>query len=101
MKNTIILIIVLIIIGALVYAFAGNRETTEAPQPEETAEENTGGETPATSSREVRGTVVSVNTDQVPVDGPAVVTIREENGMQAVVAIRSMGINFCPAQANI
>ena len=59
------------------------------------------GDVTAENDRKVRGTIVSVNTDQIPADGPALVSVRQEDGNQVVIAIRSMGINLCPAQANI
>lgn len=46
--------------------------------------------------REVRGTVLSVNGEQVALDGPYVVTIETEDG-QATVEVPSMGILLCPA----
>jgi hypothetical protein len=110
MKNAIVIVGVLVIVGALIYAFTmmnSEREvTTQVPPTENVGngdEANNGSDNGAVPAGEieVRGTVVSVNTDQVPVDGPALVNLRLEDGTQAVVAIRSMGINLCPAQANI
>lgn len=101
MKKTITILAACILVIAIAYVFSMNRKELNVPQTEGVAVENIDGEAFSVEEREVSGTVVSVNTDQVPVDGPALVTIREESGTQAVIAIRSMGINLCPAQANI
>ncbi|HYC83160.1 MAG TPA: hypothetical protein VEB60_01265 [Candidatus Paceibacterota bacterium] len=91
MKKPIIILIAVILIALLAYALMG-KEPADVSQTEETV---------TASSSEVRGTVMNVNADQVPVDGPTLITIRQADDSQAVIAIPSMGINLCPAQANI
>lgn len=99
MKNIVLVLLGLILIAGVVY-FVMDKDTALAPETENVTE-NTNDENGETNDRAVKGTVVTVNTDQVPVDGPALVTIRVEDGTQAVIAVPSMGINFCAAQANL
>lgn len=47
------------------------------------------------------GTVTSVNLEAMMVDGPALITIDEEGGGEAVIAVPSMGLGLCAAKANI
>ncbi len=101
MKKTII-ILILIIIASTAYSLTMKKETAVIPQADETATTtDSGTDTSGTNDKYVRGTVISVDTSKVPVDGPALVTIQAEGGSRAVIAIPSMGINFCPALANI
>lgn len=51
--------------------------------------------------RAVSGTVVSVNLDAIAADGPAVVMIRTQAGVEEEVHVPSFGINLCAASANI
>ncbi len=105
MNKTIAAVVVLVVLGAAAYFFFTSREVANAPQenpeavatPDEEAEE----EEDSGEERTVRGTVVSVNSEQVPVDGPTLVTIEIENGEEAIIAIPSMGINLCAAQEHI
>jgi hypothetical protein len=91
MKKPITIIAVLVALGVAAYFLLGNRmgDITQ------TSDEST------TSTGEVSGEVISVNTDGVAADGPSLVTIKKSDGSEAVIAIRSMGINLCPAQENI
>lgn len=89
MNKTIIIGIVVIVLLAVVgYLVTSNKEV--AP----------GGDGNSNVEQEVSGTVVSVNTEQVAVDGPALVTVQTEDG-EVVVAVPSMGINLCAARDNI
>jgi hypothetical protein len=88
MKNTIITIIVLVVIVVLGYILLTNKPAVNNEQL-------------VANETEVTGTIISVNTDQVPADGPALVNIKQDNGTNTVISVRSMGINLCPAQANI
>ena len=101
MKKTTIILITVVLVLVVGYILFINNKSSDLPKNEETPSETVNEETTQTTDREVSGTVVSVNTDQVPADGPALVTIRTEEGSDVTVAIRSMGINLCPAQANI
>ncbi|HVS79816.1 MAG TPA: hypothetical protein VHF05_02465 [Candidatus Paceibacterota bacterium] len=95
MKKTFTIIILLIIVAGLAYALkmhnmAGNVAVNDANSAAS-----------STADREVKGTVQSVNTDQVAVDGPALVTIKQADGTDAVIAVPSMGINLCAASSSI
>lgn len=47
------------------------------------------------------GTVSEVNLEGVAFDGPALVTIEDEDGKEHVIAVPSMGINLCAAVEDI
>lgn len=103
MQKTIIAVVVLALVGVGLYyvltmyqpnpdALSGlNQEEVQAP--EETGEEAVEGE--------VRGTVVSVNTEQAMVDGPVLITVRSQDEKEAVVAVPSMGLPLCAASTNM
>jgi hypothetical protein len=96
MKNT---LIALVVIALLIVGFVlirGNGDSTEDPDDNATT-------TPDITEDDtiLEGEVVSVDTTGVPADGPALITVLLDGGMEAVVAVPSMGINLCPAQANI
>lgn len=90
MKKTIISVLAIIIIVWLGYAIA--TRNSEPDLIEQVPVENTG------SDSEASGTVTSINTEQIVYDGPSLITIRTEDGMERIIAIRSMGINLCAAQ---
>jgi hypothetical protein len=100
MNRTIIIVLVLLIIAIFGYIFFSGRNETRVPVTNETADQVDQTNTDQ-NDQEISGSVVSINVDQVPVDGPSLITIRTESGAQTVVAIPSMGINLCAAQANI
>ncbi len=56
---------------------------------------------PASQDRAISGTVVSINTDQVPVDGPAIVTIRVSGGVMEKILVPSFGLGLCKAKSSI
>ncbi|HEU0085372.1 MAG TPA: hypothetical protein VFQ59_00205 [Candidatus Paceibacterota bacterium] len=92
-KKSITILLVLVLVAILVYVFTMNRNSadiSQIPEPVLLLEE-----------REIRGTVLSVNNDEVILDGPSVITIRAEDGSEALIAIPSMGINLCSAKENI
>jgi len=98
-KPHIIVLLVLIVILALVFVFS-NKEPVDAPVTPQTTDSNTS--TPVeTGDRTVSGTVVTVNTAQMAVDGPALINVKLADNTEAVVAVPSMGINLCAAKANI
>lgn len=87
MKKSIIILVSIIIIASLAYTFTRNDDALEnLPPPNQI------------TAREVKGTVVSVNTDAVALDGPSLITIKDESGADVVVAVPSMGINLCLAK---
>jgi hypothetical protein len=92
MKKPITIIAVLVALGVAAYFLLGNRmgDITE-----------TSDDIATTSNGEVSGEVISVNTDGVAADGPSHVTIKKPDGSEVVIAIKSMGINLCPAQDSI
>ncbi|MEX0673064.1 MAG: hypothetical protein WDZ82_00320 [Candidatus Paceibacterota bacterium] len=94
MKKTIIILIVLALIALFAYVFMIGGDVAEDSQLDETPSENV-------EDTEAAGTIVSVDTDQVAADGPAFVTVLQEDETEVVVAVPSMGINLCPAQENI
>lgn len=48
----------------------------------------------------LEGTVMSINTDDVALDGPSLITVNTTEG-ERVVAVPSMGINLCAAKDDI
>jgi hypothetical protein len=79
MKKTIILLIIIIAIAALVWF---NREGNG----------RAGG---------IEGTSSSIDTEQAVFDGPYVIIIETDDGVQEVVHVPSMGINLCEAKGSI
>ncbi|MFA5853956.1 MAG: META domain-containing protein [Patescibacteria group bacterium] len=71
-------------------------ERSEDPRVGTPADEET-----AAEDRVVSGTVVSIDTDQVPVDGPAVVNLRTSSGAMAKILVPSFGLGLCKAKASI
>lgn len=103
MQKTIIAVVVLALVGAGLYyiltMYQPNPEAlSELNQEEVLAPEQEQGEE---AEGEVRGTIVSVNTEQAMVDGPVLITVRKESGEEAVVAVPSMGLPLCAARANM
>ena len=82
MKKIIWIVIIVIIAAAAYMAF----------KPKATA--------PVKNVVEARGEIISINTEGVALDGPALVNITTEDG-EAVVAVPSMGINLCAAKDSI
>lgn len=101
MQKTIIAVIVLALVGAGLYYVL----TMYQPNPDALSELNqeqvAQPQTNELEAGEARGTVVSVNTEQAMVDGPVLITLREESGEEAVVAVPSMGLPTCAARANM
>src|SRR3989344_1505709 len=97
MQKTLIAVVILAVVGAgLYYLLTSYQPSPEAlselqqeerQMPDEVNELGTGGE--------VRGTVVSVNTEQAMVDGPYLVMLEQGNGEAAVIAVPSMGLPTC------
>jgi hypothetical protein len=103
MQKTIIAVVVLALVGAGLYYIL----TMYQPNPDTLSEFNqeevqTPGDTHTEEGEgEVRGTIVSVNTEQAMVDGPILILVQEESGEEAVVAVPSMGLPMCAARANM
>lgn len=59
-------------------------------------------EEPSTGSsqRSVSGTITSVNLDGIAADGPAVITVQTESGVE-VIHVPSFGLNLCAANESI
>ena len=103
MQKTIIAVIVLALVGAGLYyvltMYQPNPDALselnqeEVQTPEDTQSEGAEGE--------ARGTITSVNTEQAMVDGPILITVREEGGNEVIVAVPSMGLPMCAARANM
>lgn len=103
MQKTIIAVIVLALVGAGLYyvltMYQPNPDALselnqeEVQTPEDTHSEGAEGE--------ARGTITSVNTEQAMVDGPILITLREESGDEVIVAVPSMGLPMCAARANM
>lgn len=97
MKNTLIVlgVIILIIIGYFLFASEPTPEVNleEEEQVEEVEE--------VQQSQTVEGTVISINRDQVAADGPTVLIVEEDSGDTATITVPSMGLPFCVAQENI
>jgi hypothetical protein len=93
MKTVILVLAGIAVIAVAVYVLGSVYAPADMSEP--------AGEISGSDEQEVRGTVVLVDTSQVPVDGPALVRVRAHNGNEFVVAVPSMGINLCPAQPNI
>ncbi len=49
----------------------------------------------------IEGVVVSVNTEGAMVDGPYIVVIRTDAGVEETINVPSMGINLCLAKNSI
>jgi hypothetical protein len=92
MKN-IILVGILLLVAVGGYLYFSSDETTEIDIP---APQN---ETPAI--QQVTGVVTNVNFEQVAFDGPALITVADDNDQVHVIAIPSMGIRFCEASGRI
>lgn len=93
MKKTIISLCVLIVVGWVSYTIAVKNDAPDLI--EQVPVQNTG------SDNEVEGVIMSINTEQIAFDGPALITVRAEDGSERVIAIRSMGINLCMARPNM
>lgn len=91
MKKILIVLVLIAAVATLIYLFRSEKATDNSL----VGNDDSNGDSIA------RGTIVEVDTTQVPVDGPTRITVRQENGSQVFVAIPSMGINLCPAQENI
>lgn len=89
----VIAVIAIILIGLIVWLFNRNsvldelNQQTVTPVPGQTAM--------------VRGEIQEVNSERVPVDGPTVITVRSDEGVDAAIAVPSMGFNLCQARQNI
>lgn len=103
MQKTIIAVVVLALVGAGLYYVL----TMYQPNPEALSElHQEQAQTPEDTHTEgvegvARGTIVSVNMEQAMVDGPVLITLREESGEEAIVAVPSMGLPMCAARANM
>ncbi len=49
----------------------------------------------------VNGTIAKVDSSQIAVDGPTIITVNIEGGAQVFLSVPSMGMSLCPAKANI
>jgi len=106
-KKTLIAVIILALVGAGLYYVLTTYKPVASPVPvqemgvtEEGADVNSGMNVEG-SDGVVRGTVVSVDTEQAMVDGPYVINISQAGGATAVVLVPSMGLPTCVARANI
>lgn len=103
MQKTIIAVVVLALVGAGLYyvltMYQPNPDTLSEFNQEEVQTPEEMGE--GAAEGEVRGTIVSVNTEQAMVDGPVLITLRSQDGEEAVVAVPSMGLPLCAARANM
>lgn len=102
MQKTLIAVIVLAVIGAGLYyvltSYTPNPEALEELREEPQVVEET---TDERAEGEVRGTIVSVDTEQAMVDGPVLIAVDAGADAVAVIAVPSMGLPLCPAAANI
>lgn len=102
MQKTIIAVVILALVGAGLYYVL----TMYQPSPDALSELNQEqAQVPDASAEgvggEARGTIVSVDAEQAMVDGPVLITLREESGEVAVIAVPSMGLPTCAARANM
>lgn len=79
------------IIVILVAVFAGYWILSESGMKNDPAE---------LGGKDIRGEVVSVDRSQIIADGPTVIMVSTENGVERV-EVPSMGINLCPASKSI
>lgn len=98
-QHIIVLLVLLVVVFVVVYA-STNDKTADQIQTPDTVSPDTN--TPVeTGDREVQGSVIIVNTAQVAVDGPALINLKLADGSTAVIAVPSMGLNFCTAKASL
>lgn len=89
----IIVVLAIIILGVIAWLFNRNsvldelNEQTVTPVPGQAAL--------------VRGEIREINSEQVPVDGPTVIMVENDEGVRAGIAVPSMGFNLCQARQNI
>lgn len=101
MKKIIIIIIALVAIVGIVFAVTSDNKTAGVSQNNGAPTGTSDDIIPGTDDRAVKGTVVSVDVSKVPVDGPGLVIIQTDTGLQAVIAVPSMGMGMCAAKDKI
>jgi hypothetical protein len=86
-----VLAIVLVLIGVSVYFFSGPRSDSSS-EPDLTSE---------VSNTYVRGVITGINGEQAMVDGPYLLSIRDEKGVESIISVPSRGFQLCAAKDSI
>lgn len=100
MQKTLIAVIVLAVVGAGLYYMLTSYTPSEKALEELRQEQPVPVATDEQPAGEVRGTIVSVNTEQAMVDGPYLVEVDTGAGV-TTIAIPSMGLPLCAAREQI
>lgn len=89
MKKAITILAILLVVLAIAYVYPVGTDMSSSPKPLENGD------------YEVQGTILTIDTSKVPVDGPVLLTLSTEKKGEVVVVVPSMGINLCVARPHM